>query len=305
MQYTWNGNDGSYTDATQWTPEDVPLYGSSDSAVIQSGTATLSNTAPNNIAIFLGGTNAATAPDLVLNNAALGSDARLYLFQPITNRPLGYATITIQGYDTNYGLIDNFAQPFTPEAVTIAIAPYSQFNQEGVISVGPAPTLQVTGSGDAPATLNNDGAINVNGGSIAISTDVIGSGTIAFASPPGGPYGSGLVELGKGVSSSQHISFASPGGAGNLRIDDPLAFHGVIDGFAAPYSSITVANTQATGAYFAQITPDAGALLLLNGQQVVDTLTVTGAHASNSYGVSSNADGSTTITPVYPTPTTS
>ena len=305
MQLTWNGNDGSYTDATQWTPEGVPLYGSSDSAVIQSGTVTLSNFAPNNITIFLGGTNAATQPDLVLDNAALGPNARLDLFQPTTGNPLGYATITVQGYDTNYGLIDNLAQPFSPETATIAIAPYSQLNQEGVISVGPGPTLQVTGNGDAPATLNNDGAINVNGGSIAISTDVTGSGTIAFASPPGGPFGSGSVELGRGVSSSQHISFASPGGEGNLRIDDPLAFHGVIDGFAAPYSSITVANTQATGAFFAQITPASGALLLLNGQQVVDALTVTGAHASNAYGVSSNADGSTTITPVFPPPATS
>ena len=49
MQYSWNGNNGSYTDATQWTPEGTPLYGSGDSAVIESGTVTLSNTAPDNV----------------------------------------------------------------------------------------------------------------------------------------------------------------------------------------------------------------------------------------------------------------
>ena len=51
MQYKWNGNDGSYTDPANWTPQDVPLYGSGTSAVIQSGTVTLSDAAPNGIFI--------------------------------------------------------------------------------------------------------------------------------------------------------------------------------------------------------------------------------------------------------------
>jgi len=75
---------------------------------------------------------------------------------------------------------------------------------------------------------------------------------------------------------------------------------GIIDGFTGPFDHLTLANTQATGAYFAQVTPDAGALLLLDGQQVVGALTVTGQHASNAYGVSSNLDGSTTVTPIFP-----
>ena len=301
MQFTWNGNDGSYTDATQWTPEGVPLYDNGDTAVIGAGTVTLDGAEPNDITIYLDGTSAATAPNLVLNNAALGPNVRLDLFQPVINGPLGAATVTIQGYDTNYGTITNSSYPYTPENATITIAAYSQLNQEGVIAVGAGPTLQVTGSGDAPATLNNDGAINVGGGSIAISTDVIGSGTIGFtAASTTNPSASGFVELGAGVSASQHISFGLSGN-GTLRIDDPSAFHGVIDGFAFPGAHVVVANTQATGAFFAQVTPDSGALLLLNGQQVVDALTVTGAHATNAYGVSSNADGSTTIMPVSST----
>ena len=80
-------------------------------------------------------------------------------------------------------------------------------------------------------------------------------------------------------------------------------FHGVIDGFTDVHDSITLASTQATGAYFAQVTPDAGALLLLNGQEVVGALTVTGTHASNAYGVVNNGDGSATVAPLGFVPT--
>ncbi len=287
MQYSWNGNNGSYTDATQWTPEGIPLYGSSDSALIESGTVILSNTAPNNVTVTLAGLSAETQPNLVLDNAAIGPSAQLILV-PTAFTGDGYSTLTIQGYDTNYGTIDVSDTNFS-ETATIAIAPYSQLNQEGTINVGTSrQALQITRSSDAPATLNNDGDINIRGGRAIISADVIGSGTINFIA--------GDVELGGGVSSDQHISF-SP--SAFLRIDDPSAFHGIIDGFSDAGASITLANTQATGAFFAQITPDSGALLILNGLEVVDALTVTGAHASDAYRASSGPVGSITyIKPV-------
>lgn len=292
MQYSWNGNNGSYTDATQWTPEEVPLYGSSDSAVIESGTVTLSDAEPNNITITLAGMSASNQPNLILDNAAIGSNTQLDLV-PTAFSGDGFSTLTIQGYDTNYGTI-NFADTASTETAILAIAPYSQLNQEGTINVETTrQPLQVTRSDDAPATLNNDGNIDIRGGQAVISADVIGAGTISFVA--------GAVELGGGVSSSQHVAFTEPGNS-TLRIDDPSAFHGVIDGFGFAGNSITLANTQATGAYFAQITPDSGALLLLNGQQVVDALTVTGAHASNAYFVSSSPDGSTSVRPNAPFP---
>ena len=104
------------------------------------------------------------------------------------------------------------------------------------------------------------------------------------------------------MSATQHIAF-SPTSPAEFRIDDPAAFHGVIDGFAGSpdgtpgaFYKVTLADTQATGTFFAQVTPDAGALLVLNGQEVVAALTVTGTHASNSFGFYSNPDGSTTLT---------
>lgn len=305
MQYQWNGNDGSYTDASNWTPQDVPLYGGGASAVIQSGTVTLSDTKPNDITIALAGPSQAVQPNLVLHNAAFGPGVYLTLVTSANSLPgqlpaVGFATVTVDGYDTVEGRISvGVGRQANPDFLTISIAPYSQLNQEGTIGVTIYSRLQVSGTDQGPAMLNNDGAINVSGGSVIISAGVIGSGTIAFFSEP--TRASDSVELGGGVSATQHISFDSPNyfaSTESLRIGNLSAFHGIIDGFKDQLDSITLANTQATGAYFAQVTPDSGALLLINGQEVVGALTVTGTHASNAYSVSTSPDGSATVAPL-------
>lgn len=304
MQYTWNGTDGSYTDAANWTPQDVPLYGGGASAVIQSGTVTLSDTKPNDIVIALAGRTEEGQPNLVLDNAAFGPGVLLTLVSPANPLPggapdLGFATLTVDGYDTNEGRISLGGSQTNPDFLTIAISPYSQLNQEGTINVFNGSELRISGADQAAATLNNDGTIGLGGGYATISADVVGSGTIAFL-----PFstGSGSVEFGGGVADTQHVAF-SPTSPAQIRIDDPVAFHGVIDGFQGSpgggpgsFYKVTLADTQATGTYFAQIAPEAGALLVLNGQEVVRALTVTGTHASNSFGFFNNPDGSTTLT---------
>ena len=297
MQYTWSGDDGSYADPANWTPQGVPLYGGGASALIQSGTVTLSDTAPNDIPITLAGTSEATQPNLVLDNAALGPGISIGLVPPAVFPQFpgnGYATITVDGYDTNYGnVLVGVGQGGGPDFLKIEVAPFSQLNQEGTIRVSEFSQLQVSGTDQGPATLNNDGTINVAGGSVTISADIIGLGTIAFLT-------NGTIELGAGVAATQHIAFSnSPFSASqaNFRIDSPSAFHGIIDGFTDQLDRITLANTQATAAYFAQVTPDSGALLLLNDQEVVGALTITGTHASNAYGVSNSPDGSVTVAP--------
>lgn len=302
MQFTWNGNDGSYTDATQWTPQDVPLYDGSASALIQSGTVTLSNTRPDGISITLSAASPAAQPNLVLDNAAFGPGVFLTLIPPSVDGrfpDLGFATITVNGYDTTEARILLGGSQTNPDTLTLAISPYSQLNQDGVINVFNSSRLLVQGSGQGPATLNNDGAINLGGGFVTISADLVGSGTIAFQ-----PFstGSGSVEFGGAVAATQHVAF-NPTSAAQVRIDDPANFHGIIDGFngspdgsQGSFYKVTLANTQATGTYFAQVTPDAGALLVLNGQEVVAALTVTGTHASNSFGFFTSPDGSTTLT---------
>lgn len=280
------------------------VYGSDTSALIQSGTVTLSNARPNDITITLSAPTAATQPDLVLDNAALGSGVYLTLVPPdvVTSVPgTGFAIITVDGYDTVEGRISLGGSKTPPDTLTIAIAPYGQLNQEGTISVLDGSKLQVSGTGDAPATLNNDGAIDIAGGNAVITADVIGSGTMAIQTVL---FNNSSLELGGAVAATQHVAFdfVPSIATESLRLDNPAAFRGTIDGFSFSNDSVTLANTQATSAYFAQVTPDSGALLLLNGQSVAAALTVTGAHASNAYALSGNADGSTTIqlAPVLP-----
>ena len=300
MQYTWNGGDGSYTDASQWTPAGVPLYDNGSTALIRSGTVTLSDVEPNAVLLTLAGADAATQPNLVLDNAAIGPQATVSLVLPdVRNPPHGYATITADGYDTNYGTITTGGFQTSPDDLAISISPYGQLNQEGTIEIGLSCTLRVDGTGGSPATLNNDGTIYADGGSVGISADIVGSGTVALRTNRSIP---GSVEFSGGVSSGQRISFLS--GDGTVRIDDPTSFHGVFDGFAGGSANVVLDHTHATSTYFAQVTPDAGALLLLDGQSVVAALTVSGQHASNAYGVSSNPDGSATVSPVPLLPTT-
>ena len=52
--YNWNGAEGDYLDPAQWTPNDVPLYGSDTVATVGGGTATLSDAEPNGITLALG-----------------------------------------------------------------------------------------------------------------------------------------------------------------------------------------------------------------------------------------------------------
>lgn len=241
-------------------------------------------------------------PTLVLDNAALGPDVRLTLVPPSVDGrspDAGYATVAVNGFDTTRASVGLGGFQIAPDVLTVAIAPYGQLNQDGTIQVGLSSVLRVTGTDGAPATLNNGGEIDVLGGSVRISADLVGTGTIAFL--PGRGGSTGVVTLEGSVAPTQHISFNNNAFA-SLRIDDPSAFRGIIDGLDAPFESVTLANTPADRAYFAQVTPDFGALLVLNGQEVVSALTVTGAHASNAYGVSNNLDGSTTVQPVFPAP---
>lgn len=91
--FNWNGAAGSYLDPAQWTPADVPLYGSDTTVTINRGTVTLSDAEPNGITLTL------TSPGrLVLNNAALGPDMTL-------DAPFSSTTLEVDGYNTNYGTV--------------------------------------------------------------------------------------------------------------------------------------------------------------------------------------------------------
>jgi hypothetical protein len=63
----------------------------------------------------------------VLDNAALWPGVFLTLVPPSVNGrspDLGFATITVDGYDTNEGRISLGGGQINPDLLTIAIAPY-------------------------------------------------------------------------------------------------------------------------------------------------------------------------------------
>ncbi len=195
--YSWNGAAGDYLDPTQWTPGDVPLYGSDTTVTVNAGAATLSNAEPNGITLTLGvppGT-AGASPTLLLSNAALGPD--------MTLDAVGQAVLGVDGYDTNYGTVNvlppDTAQFPRSDTLTVSIGAGSQLNQEGTIAVVSPQTVSsrgaslfITGAG----TLNNDGQILVEPGGNAqfgsnaqVPMSVTGSGTITVDHATASLYG--------------------------------------------------------------------------------------------------------------------
>lgn len=129
------------------------------------------------------------APNLVLDNAALGPDLTLAIGSPATVESQ-IAILTVQGYDTVYGAIDvapsTGAQPPGNSQLTININPGSQLNLVGAINVASSsPSLSFGGSLviQGPGTLNNDGLIYLGAGSSLEDRDnsqITGSGTLAI-----------------------------------------------------------------------------------------------------------------------------
>ncbi len=191
--YTWNGAAGDYLDPAQWTPNDVPLYGSDTVATVGSGAVTLSDAEPNGITLALGAGGTfyqiiqdgrggllpvPDVPILVLSNGALGPDMALDVFSP--------ARLIVEGDDTNYGQIN--VAPFgdtqalgNSRSLYVSILGGSQLNQEGTIAVITPQTVSPVDSRLTVlgGTLNNDGQIFIGPGSAAtFGTSIIGSGTI-------------------------------------------------------------------------------------------------------------------------------
>ncbi len=175
---SWNGAVGDYLDPAQWTPGDVPLYGSDATATISAGTATLIDAEPNGVTLTLGrppGGGAGASPVLALSNAALGPD--------MTLDARGFAVLGVDGYDTNYGTINvspaaDGQGPGNGNALVVNIGAGSQLNQEGTVSV--FNSSLITGG---PGTLNNDGQIFIGPGSVGVfggtfPQSVTGSGAI-------------------------------------------------------------------------------------------------------------------------------
>ena len=265
--YTWNGAAGSYLDPAQWTPNDVPLYGSDTAATINRGTVTLSDAEPNGVTLTL------TSPGLlVLSNAALGPDMTLDV--PNT------ATLEVDGYDTNYGTVA-VGNPGAYATLNVRSNGFGQLNQDGTVAVGPSATLDLAAS----TLLDNEGLIALAGGTIT-ARDTIGGGTIELAAPGSKANVNGAVGAGQTFLMQQ----------GTLAVLRAGSFAGTLAGFSSSTATVTFGDLQFDAATYVQDGRGAHLELTSNGT-AVDEIPLADTPATQYAVLKFGATGATSITP--------
>jgi hypothetical protein len=282
---SWSGAVGDYLDPAQWTPGDVPLYGSDTTATVSAGTATLSNAEPNGITLTLGrppGGGAGASPVLALSNAALGPD--------MTLDARGFAVLGVDGYDTAYGTINVVPSadeqgadgqgPGNGNALVVNIGAGSQLNQEGTVSV--INSSLITGG---PGTLNNDGQIFIGPGSVGVfggtfPQSVTGSGTIVVDGGSVGLYDAASTQtvdlLGGTLSTAVSLQAAIK----DWNNDGALMFN----------PSVSIRSVQ-----FNQTSDAGGDLQLLGAAGQVGDLHLLGSYATADFTVGQQTQQGTSI----------
>lgn len=252
--FTWNGGTGDYLDATQWNPNGVPLYGPGNAATITAGTASLSNAAPNGIALSLAGPTSFSTPgpELALYDVPLGRQMTL----DITHR----ARLMLTGYDTNYGTIS-----LSGTGSMIQSNGAGQLYQVGKMTVGSSATANF-----GPNTiLYNVGLIELAGGDLNAAGPIGGEGTIELASP------SSVMRAFAGVDPRQIFLMQQ----GELAITNYSSFGATIADFTSNAAVVTLDNLQFNAATYVQ-DGSGEHLLLTNNGATVGELKLSGTPAT-------------------------
>jgi len=279
----WNGSTGSYLDPAQWDPATVPLYDPGTIATIDAGTVTLSNAEPNNITLDLGGPFAASqrGPILVLDNAALGPEMTLDMLS-------SYATLDVEGYDTNFGTIAvGNPQPTTYVTVaTIESRGLGQLNQDGTITVGYNASLNIAPRDFAGSTLlNNDGLIELVGGTALTTGRISGHGTVELASIRS------EMAMEAGVDAGQIFALHQ----GTLSIDEFSTFGGTLSGFSSSAARVILGRVRCDAATYVH-DGFGERLVLTNNGQFIGTLPLADT-PDTQYTVTPFGNASTIIRP--------
>ncbi len=293
---SWNGAVGDYLDPAQWTPGDVPLYGSDASATISACTATLTGAEPNGVMLILGrppGSGAGASPVLALSNAALGPE--------MTLDAQGFAVLGVDGYDTNYGTVNvspgnvsaaaDGQGPGSGNALVVNIGAGSQLNQEGTVSV--INSSLITGG---PGTLNNDGQIFIGPGSVGVfggtfPQNVTGSGTITLA---GGTADGASVGL-SDAAATQTVDLL--GGTLSTAVSLQAAIKDWNDNGILMFPSVAVGAVQ-----FNQTSDAGGDLQLFGASGQVGGLHLLGSYATADFTVTQGDGGSSIGVTGHPLP---
>lgn len=288
---SWNGTVGNYLDPAQWTPGDVPLYGSDVSATISAGTATLIDAEPNGVTLTLGrppGGGAGASPVLGLSNSALGSSMTLDV--------RGFAVLGVDGFDTAYGTInvspaDDGQGPGNGNALVVNIGAGSQINQEGTVSV--INSSLITGG---LGTLNNDGQIFIGPGGVGVfggtfPQGVTGSGTITLA---GGTVDGASVGL-FDAAATQTVDLL--GGTLSTAVSLQAAIKDWNDNGALMFPSVAVAAVQ-----FNQTSDAGGDSQLFGASGQLGGLHLLGSYATVDFAVTQGDGGSSIGVSGHPLP---
>ena len=261
------------------TPSQIYSNGNIPSSITE-GTVTIRNAEPNGRTVALGGPGFAGqsgGPNLILNNAALGPSLVLTVASP-TAVGTQTAEMTIQGYDTNFGKINvvpssDALVSGNGNTLTINIQPYSQFNQNGTISVISPQTVTSSSSVlsfAGPGTLNNNGLINIGAHSFAVfSGKVTGGGTIVV---DGG--GADLFN----AASTQTIDFR--GGTINTST---TTLNAAIKDWSS--SGELIFNAFISSVQFDQTSAAGGDLKLFGGATQVGDLHLLGTYATSQFNL--------------------
>ena len=272
-----------YVDAA--TYDGVAVNGAAQT-LFSSGPATFSITdtppAPDSPLVVAAGATATAEGDQlagvnVILAGAFGNPANLTLDAATVGNLTVVDVDYMTGSSVYYGHIDAFGQSEITGSTTIGgsrpLAPgfvdaYIH-GSDGVltlhnVSLGGGSTLTI--NGDQGATVENDGDIRIQGGtvtgSVAILTDLEGTGTISGARDTTGSFAD--VRLGGEVGAGQTISLNQT----NLTLDQPMAFAGTLTGFSLDgqpgfaRAGLTLDNETVTGVSFAQSSSNAGDLFI-------------------------------------------
>ena len=126
----------------------------------------------------------------------------------------------------------------------------------------------LTISGDQGSAVENDGSISIGGGantgSVTISTDLVGTGSIRGSASVTGSNAE--VRLGGAVGAGQTINLTQT----NLTLDQPMSFAGTLAGFNTngfPHAGLTLAHETVTSTLFQQSSDGLGDLSIFTQDQ--------------------------------------
>ena len=194
------------------------------------------------------------------------------------NETAGYAQLTSAGSDhTGDGIVNEGT--INAEAVngTFYIEPYN-FTNAGTINVANGDKLYIE-----PTTFTNNGTIAISGGTVDITTPILGTGNATI--------NGGTLEL--AASSAQTVTFESSGGT--LKLDSPTSFSGEIAGITGSgdildmvgYNASATAST--SGSYNAAA--NATTLTVTDPGHTTLQFTLAGNLSSSSWTVTPDSGG--------------